>query len=117
MEYINVDKDKLLSILNENLGKHISEVEELQEERANQLHDYMVDFIGGLESGCNRTKEVKDFPLPVDYSENYRKAIEMVEMSVDESIKLSSSDFDNYVRDNWHWKNSFNFLKGSYGKL
>lgn len=43
-------------------------------------------------------------PEPIDHTRDYDRVIAMLEMSVDEDIELMSHEFDQYVLDNWQWK-------------
>jgi hypothetical protein len=46
---------------------------------------------------------ILNLPKPVDKAEEYDRAIEMLEMSVDEKITITSQEFRNYVKDKWDW--------------
>lgn len=45
--------------------------------------------------------------LPTSHLDEYDEVIAMMEMSVDETISLDSSAFQQYVLDNWTWKKNF----------
>jgi hypothetical protein len=47
---------------------------------------------------------------PVDNSESYELAIEIMKWETEEKIELNINDFQCYVRDRWNWKAAF---KGS----
>jgi hypothetical protein len=44
---------------------------------------------------------------PEDHSQDYERAIRMMQMSVFDEVKLTVSEFDAYVMNNWEWKRNF----------
>lgn len=44
---------------------------------------------------------------PVNYLEDYDRAISMLEFSVADKVTLTVNDFDAYARNNWKWKETF----------
>lgn len=49
-------------------------------------------------------RRVISLPEPQDHTGDYDRQIVMMEMSVDETIEVTSQEFDMYVMDNWSWK-------------
>lgn len=44
---------------------------------------------------------------PENHLEDYDRVIDLLKFSVADKVRLSSSDFDAYVRNNWSWRKSF----------
>ena len=44
----------------------------------------------------------------------YQQAIEMLEWTTSDSIELSKREFEEYVRNNWSWKESFKTSNMTY---
>lgn len=44
-----------------------------------------------------------DLVQPQDHTSDYDRPIIMLEMSVDDTIILDATEFDQYVRDVWNW--------------
>ena len=44
---------------------------------------------------------------PMSFESDYKRAVEMLELSCDEEITLDESTYDRLVNDNWEWKRSF----------
>jgi len=40
---------------------------------------------------------------PINHTDDYKRVIEMLEMSDAESIQLSMEEFERYIRDKWEW--------------
>lgn len=62
-------------------------------------------------------KEIKrqlTLVAPMDQTKDYDRAIAMLEMSVDETIKLSEYDFSCYVLDEWRWKGQWSASNSLY---
>lgn len=106
MNTVKVDKGELLKRITENRDKHraIFEdaligyrkcvIEELDKRLADARSGRKIDlYIGLIE--------------PQDHTKDYNSAIDMLEMSVDSEITLTSVDFRRYVRDEWEWKEQF----------
>lgn len=118
MPDIEIKKEELLSVLKENLKKHISEVKELLLARQLEINEFFTDEIGKMhDSDQYQPKEMISFPLPKDNSKSYEKAIKMVEMSVNDTIVLNEHQFDQLVMDNWHWKQDLIATSALYKKF
>jgi hypothetical protein len=46
-------------------------------------------------------------PVPVSYEDSYKRAIRMLELSVDDIIEVEEDVFNQLVLDEWSWKRSF----------
>ena len=46
-------------------------------------------------------------PFPISHSDDYQKAIRMLELSIYDQVTLSSTEFDQFVLNNWAWKIDF----------
>lgn len=53
---------------------------------------------------------------PMDQTREYDRAIRMLEMSVDTEITLSDRDFQQFVMDDWAWKEQFSASNRAYVK-
>lgn len=48
-----------------------------------------------------------DLKYPEDHSEEYSRAIRSIELNVYDKIALTEQEFNQYVLNDWSWKNSF----------
>jgi len=114
LDNVVVKKDILLSTMRDNLKAHKAEVEELLELRITKAIGYFRDQVSLiLVDGWEPETEIK-FPIPVDNSRAYEKAISMVEMDIREEIELTGDQFDKLIQDNWDWKSHFLNVSGMY---
>ena len=86
------------------IGKQFTEQKEkigtaIEAKDRNKIPAY---FSVGLKFGTT-------WPLtyPVNHLEDYDRVINMMEFSVADKVRLSATDFDAYVRNNWKWKDEF----------
>lgn len=113
---VNVKRVDLLEKLKINRDKHATdyvlayegykiEVEKLLEAEIAKVVNGTFDYSKGL--------ELNEDP-PTNYTSEYDNVIAMMEMSVDETINLDSSSFQQYVLDNWSWKQTFSGTVAKY---
>jgi hypothetical protein len=116
MKEVRVNKNDLLKIVKENREKHIKEykeaVEGYKEAALDQIEKGMARLraqVEGLKKGqmIALAHITFDLQVPCNYQDDYDQIIQMLEMSVDESIVLSKQEHLQYVMDKWQWKGSF----------
>lgn len=116
---VNVNRGELIFALKENLATH-----RLELESANR--DYKELVTNELRAALDRATH-GDFSMvevsikkPQSHEKDFIEIIEMMEMSVDETINLDSEAFRAYFKNEWPWKQSFDLLASTYksgGKL
>ena len=115
MEKIKVPKVRLLEILKANRQKHRGIFElavQGYREAALTLFEEQIVLIK-----ANRPFQgLVALIQPVDQTEDYDRAIAMLEMSVDEFIDLSEADFRSYVQDKWAWKKQWAASNRAYSQ-
>ncbi len=116
---ITVNKDELMNTLKENRKTHQKEYLETLTGYKKQLEDILVEQIVALKS----TEPTKDFRLevlivaPSHHLEDYDKYIEMIKWEVKEEIEITSTEFDNLIRDEWHWTGGFKRAYNSFSGI
>lgn len=104
--YVTVRKDELLKKLRENKEQHRTiflKAIELFREEAIRV------FEKNLEAAkSNKPFQVKlNIERPRDHTEEYQRAIEMLEWSTKDEVEISEQDFKCFVQDNWDWQTLF----------
>jgi hypothetical protein len=114
---VNVNRVALLGALRKNREAHITAFQEA-------VDGYQEAMLETLRNTTKKVKrgEVKELnvrlPAPVSHEKDYTQVIEMLELSVDENINLSSDAFQAYFKDKWAWSEGFHALASSYsGKM
>lgn len=113
MQTVTVRKGLLLEKVKENRKNHRAVFE-------TALIVFKKKVIEELEAGLERARagervaRYHGLTTPVDMTREYDQAIAMLEMSVDEEIKLTNLEFGCYVLDHWSWKSQFSSSNRAY---
>ena len=117
MNCVKLTKGELLENVKANLDKHNVDVAEALSLRRETIAKSFEKQLKEMEFDVDfQPKEHLSFPMPKDHSEDYKKAIRMIEMTTDEVIELTESQFDKLVMDNWGWKSDLIATSSFYGK-
>jgi hypothetical protein len=106
MDSVKIDVKQLLGHLKENREKHIVDFEEA-------MIGYRKAMIDTLNAKLKAAKKEEDvdhsirITRPISYLDSYDEAIAMLEWTTQSEVELDRSDFKQYVRDEWAWKQSF----------
>lgn len=115
MKTIHISKTKLLERLKENRKNHVKQFEEA-------LEGYKELVIEELNQSLRDAKLGKRFRTfiqliePADHTRDYDAIIDQVEWHEAEIIELDRQEFNNYVRDDWGWKEDFLQTMSFYSK-
>ena len=114
---VNVSRVELLAKLRENLATH-------RVEYAEAVADYQDRLLADLKLATKKVSKIKDvqdlknfkfsLPYPVSYEKSFTDIIEMLEMSVDETIELDAQSFRAYIKNEWAWRSQFDATRQSY---
>jgi hypothetical protein len=116
MNAIKMNRLELLKIVQENKTKHIAEYLEA-------VVDYkkLVLQIATENLHVARTADMKQFlkikahpSAPNSYEDSYKRAIRMLELSIDEVIEIEEDVFNQLVLDEWSWKRGFSASNAMY---
>lgn len=113
---ITVKKTTLLEALKKNLEKHVAE---FRVTRAG----YEIAFVEKAEALLAEARKGNfevtriDLEKPHSHERDYTRVINMLTMSIDEEIKISDTQFSQYVEDEWSWKGAFMAANSTYGKF
>jgi hypothetical protein len=118
MQNVKMNKSSLLEIVKKNRKLHD---ENYKEARA-AFHQKVIERLAKLTDAVvnNPTAEPKTvvqncgLVVPITQIDDYDRVISMLENSIDDVIELAAAEFNQYVRDEWHWKNQFTASTMSY---
>jgi hypothetical protein len=103
MHSVKVNRVELLSKIKANRDGHRAIFLKAQK-------GYRLEMIAELEKRLAEARHGKKIvrwmglPKPQDHTEDYDTVIAMLEMSVDETLEIDYSLFQQYVLDRWSWK-------------
>lgn len=112
MRTVKINRKELLLKVIENRSKHIEEFKEAYD-------GYLEEFVAEVKRILREAKKGNlihtiEVIQPVSYEENYNRIIAMLEWSNDDDVVLDNNEFEQYVRDNWTWKHTFNLTASLY---
>lgn len=106
MKSVKVSTVKLLGILRDNREMHVTEFE-------SAMLEYRKEAIVAMKANLKIAEqggEIETFvglTRPASYESSYTTAIKMLELSEDSTVELTAQEFQQYVEDNWVWKQAF----------
>ena len=112
MEKITVNKTELLAKLEQNRSDHRGIFEEALAGFAREAERELNERLNQLREGLRRDLVIRK-PVPTDHTNDYDRAISMIQMSLGDTVTLSENDFAQYVMDDWGWQGQF--LSNTYG--
>lgn len=116
MNAIKMNRLELLKIVQANMLKHTAEfTESVVDYKALVLQVCTANLTLATTSSLTEFAKIKSMPTtPVSYESSYKRAIRMLELSVDEIIEVEEDVFNQLVLDEWDWKRSFTASTMSY---
>lgn len=104
MQEVRLQKAKLLEIIKKNRQEHHTIFLEAQKKYRNVAIKLLERQLAAVRKGKPIVMhEITALIAPFDYTADYNRAIQMLELSVDDVITLTTTDFANLVQDQWHW--------------
>lgn len=120
---VKVKREELVSVLRDNRQRHIAEYVEACRgyraaalKRIDEVFDDVRGQIGRLREGQTIAVVGLHFGLevPASHEKAYDQIIRMMEMSVDEVVELTASQFGCFVMDDWDWKERWTVSNMAY---
>lgn len=102
MNTVKVRKDELLAKLKSNRESHRALFLEAQE----GYRDLVIAELDKSLQDAREGREIRTYirmDAPQDHTDDYDNVIEMLKMSVDDTIELKAIEFQCYVMDKWQW--------------
>lgn len=103
MEDVIVLKADLVKYLKENAEEHRQQFLEAQDGWREYIIKQLDERLEDARSG-RKVNHSFNIPSPEDHSVDYQRVIKMVEMSIEDTLKISENEFAKYVMDDWDWK-------------
>jgi hypothetical protein len=117
---VNVNRLELLAKLRENLEVHRAEYKEALAE----FHVRLAEDLKLAAKKVAKTEnaaDLKNFSFSIQFPPNHEQdfvdVIEMLEMSVDDTINLDSESFKAYIKNEWNWQHHFRAAKMAYASV
>ena len=116
MNAIKMNRIELLDIVRANKETHITEYNESTIDYARLVLQISKDNLSLAKTGDPLSfKKIKAIPsATVSYEDSYKRAIRMLELSVEDIIEVEEDVFNQLVLDEWSWKRGFTASSMSY---
>ena len=116
MNAIKMNRVELLAIVRENMALHVAEYLEAVEDYKKLVLKQCQDNLTLAESGNLSTFAlIKSVPhRPNSYESSYKRAVRMLELSIEDIIEIDEDVFNQLVLDEWSWKNVFTESNARY---
>jgi len=117
MKEIKVEKEKLLTKLKDNREEHKKLVEKAKIGFKKQVKEKLEELLKKVDQDKKiNLHELNEFDQPIDKTEEYDRAIEMLEMSVDKVVVVSQNEFKCFIQDDWSWSREMAFSNMKYAQ-
>lgn len=106
MDEVFISKDKLLKKIKKNREHH----RETFEKALMGWHSRVIEELEKEISDAKKGREFRtyfNFPQPTDHTPEYDAVIDQIEWSETDKIALDFHQFNQFVRDDWGWKQDF----------
>ncbi len=109
MNAIKMERVALLAIVKDNMTKHIADFTESVEDYKKLVLQYStLNLKLAKTADLAEFKKIKSMPgAPVSYEDSYKRAIRMLELSIEDHIDVEEDVFNQLVLDEWTWKRGF----------
>lgn len=106
MNTITVDKTRLRERVQQNRDAH----REIFNQATEAFHDRYISevekFLDDAKQGLRYELTIR-LPRPEDHTADYDRVLEMIDMSVGDTMELEELDVAYYIQDDWAWKRAW----------
>jgi hypothetical protein len=106
MQNITISVNKLMDIVKENKIKH----DYIFDTAVSGYWVKAEEVLKGKLAQVQKKEEINNYlnlSYPSNHSDDYERVIRMLELTTDDKVNLTAKEFDNYVRNQWDWRNAF----------
>lgn len=110
---ITVNKDTLLTALKENREQHHEQYEKAWDGYCVIARETLEAMLDTIKQKKPIGQYIKHAP-PEDHTADYDDVIDMLEWSLGDEVELTQTQFIQYVKDDWGWKDQWTTSNTSY---
>ena len=108
---VPIKKTLLLERIKKNKKDHIKKHQESMEGYKIEVQEHLDLLQVALKNTplneLDHTKIFGKLRRPVSHEDGYNEALEILEVTEEDPVTLSHSQFENLFKDQWHWKEGF----------
>lgn len=113
MQIVTCRVSEVLAILQKNRKTHRETFEKALEGYRKTVIEHLEQRLKDAKSG-RKVNIYIQLEEPQDQTKDYDRAIQMLEMSIDDKVELSQQEFAQLVQDDWSWKEQFTLTNTRY---
>jgi hypothetical protein len=106
IQHIEVKKADLVADLEKNRAGHRAQYEEAHAGYRKALLETVAKMYDDAKKGLD-VQHFIHLDIPEDHTKDYDRVIGMMKMSIDDTVIITSSEYSQYVMDDWGWKEKF----------
>jgi len=103
---VSIKKDELITKIRANRANHQAIFEEALEGYKKEIIKLLEERLAAAKQG-KRISHYITLVQPESHLDDYDRVLEMLEMSTQDTITVSETQFAWYARDEWDWKQNF----------
>lgn len=111
MQTVTIDKQKFHHILQDNRAAHIAAFEEATQAFYKALNEELGFITEAVKEQSMNFQavfsKITRMDCPAGHCDDYDRVIDELQHEVGDTVTLTSEEFQQYVKDNWRWKESF----------
>jgi hypothetical protein len=108
-------KSVLLETIKKNREKHIETFNQAKKAYRDAAITALQTQLEKARTGEKFSLNFSKMPKPCSYQKEYDKVIGLLELSMEDVSEITSTDFTQYILDEWHWQASFRASNSTYG--
>jgi uncharacterized protein (UPF0147 family) len=113
MHNVRIKRRELIEVVRKNKKEHRAEFLKAQEGYRQACIKELDQMLSDAREGRNIRRAIQ-LTEPQDMTQEYETVLAMLEMSVDDVVELSASEFQCYVRDQWSWSTMVKSANSTY---
>lgn len=110
---VNVNRLDLITALKKGREQHLAAYNEALADYKDRTIEFLKTALANAQAGDLSNVKLT-FNPPMLHLSDYDNVIEMMDLSVDETINLDTDAFKAYFKNEWPWTNSFALAAASY---
>ncbi len=114
MKEITIKKEELIKTIKKNMKIHAREYKELHEIYTKLAISELEKLIKDIKIDSKGKSLYISLSEPQSNKDDYKIALEMLDLEVNDNVTISEKEFRQYIKDEWSWSNAFAISKASY---
>lgn len=114
---VNVKRLDLIEAMKKGLELHKQQYEEALQDYKQAVHKYLESALDRIELSGDYSDVVLKITPPVLKESDYTDVIEMLEVSVDDTIQLDKESYKAFYKNEWSWTKAFALAASTYKSM